>query len=156
MEAFVPKRAVSDMETHLGYWLRYVSNHASHAFARKVAERGVTVAEWVVLRALFESDTCPPSELAQRLGMTRGAISKLTDRLETKTLVARATDKSDRRWQTLTLTAKGRALVPMLALLADENDAEFFGHLDPAERDRLVAAMKDIVRRRNLKTIPTE
>lgn len=152
----MPKNNVSAMEAHLGYWLRYVSNHVSHAFARKVTARGVTVAEWVVLRELFESDARAPSDLAKRLGITRGAISKLADRLEAKSLIARRADKSDRRWQTLMLTAKGRALVPTLAELADTNDAEFFGHFDSAERNRLIAAMKDIVRRRNLKTIPTE
>jgi DNA-binding MarR family transcriptional regulator len=152
----VPKKSVSPMEAHLGYWLRYVSNHVSHAFSRKVSERGVTVAEWVVLRQLFESVACAPSELAQRLGITRGAISKLVDRLESKALIARTADKSDRRRQALALTPKGRALVPALATLADDNDTEFFGHLDADERNHLIAAMKDIVRRRNLKTIPTE
>ncbi len=38
------------LTSHLGYWLRYVSNHASHAFARKLDGRDVTVAEWVVMR----------------------------------------------------------------------------------------------------------
>jgi DNA-binding MarR family transcriptional regulator len=147
---------VSPMEAHLGYWLRYVSNHVSHAFARKVAERGVTVAEWVVLREMLETDACAPSALAERLGMTRGAISKLADRLQAKALIARTAAKDDRRWQALALTPKGRALVPVLAALADANDAEFFGHLKPAERNHLMAAMKDIVRRGKLKTIPTE
>ena len=150
------KQTVSAMETHLGYWLRFVSNHVSLAFARKVAARGVTVAEWVILRELFDADRTAPSAVAERLGMTRGAISKLADRLEAKDLLVRTADKNDRRYQALALTAKGRALVPALAALADTNDAEFFGHLSRAERERLTAAMKDIVRRRNLKTIPTE
>jgi hypothetical protein len=42
---------VSQLEAHLGYWLRAVSNHVSHAFKMKVETHGVTVAEWVVLRA---------------------------------------------------------------------------------------------------------
>ena len=29
-------RPASDLTSHLGYWLRYVSNHVSHAFARKL------------------------------------------------------------------------------------------------------------------------
>jgi hypothetical protein len=40
----------SSLESHLGYWLRYVSNHVSHAFALKLAALEVTAAEWVVLR----------------------------------------------------------------------------------------------------------
>ena len=46
---------LSSLESHLGYWLRYVSNHVSHAFSLKLAARGVTVAEWVVLRELYEA-----------------------------------------------------------------------------------------------------
>jgi DNA-binding MarR family transcriptional regulator len=152
----VARRAVSTIETHLGYWLRYVSNHVSHAFRLKLEGRGVTVAEWVVLRELFDRDAASPSEIADRLGMTRGAISKLADRLEHKSLATRSADKNDRRFQTLSLTAAGRTLVPGLAELADLNDEEFFGHLSASERRRLERTMKDIVGRRALKAVPVE
>ena len=77
----MPRRTeLSSLESHLGYWIRYVSNHVSHAFALKLAAVGVTVAEWVVLRELYDFESAP-SALADRLGMTRGAISKLADRL---------------------------------------------------------------------------
>jgi DNA-binding MarR family transcriptional regulator len=150
------KRETSPLYAHAGFWLRFVSNHVSHAFARKVEARGVTVAEWAVLRALFDGPAMPPSTLADVMGMTRGAITKLADRLIEKSFVTRTQDKDDRRWQALTLTAAGRALVPKLATLADRNDAEFFGHLKARERAALIATMKDIVQRRGLKTIPTE
>jgi hypothetical protein len=38
-------KAVSELTAHLGYWLRHVSDHVSHAFARKLASQDVTVAE---------------------------------------------------------------------------------------------------------------
>jgi DNA-binding MarR family transcriptional regulator len=144
----------SPLQAHLGYWLRFVSNHVSHAFARKLMARDVTVAEWVFLRELHERDSVAPSELAARLGMTRGAISKLADRLVAKTLVARTAGRSDRRYQSLTLTRSGRALVPKLARLADQNDQEFFGDLPRAERQMIEKAMKEIVRRHAMKAIP--
>lgn len=146
----------SDLETHLGYWLRFVSNHVSHAFSLKLRARDVTVAEWVVLRELFDSDDVAPSVLADRLGMTRGAISKLADRLIAKDLIERTASTEDRRQQTLALTADGRKLVPSLSALADRNDAEFFGHLKPTDRAALEKMLRDIVRRHDLKTIPTE
>jgi len=146
----------SDLETHLGYWLRFVSNHVSHAFGLKLQARDVTVAEWVVLRELLDGEGASPSVLADRLGMTRGAISKLADRLIAKKLVDRTLSTEDRRQQTLSLTAAGRKLVPTLATLADRNDAEFFGHLKPAEHAALEKMLRDIVRRHDLKTIPTE
>ncbi len=148
------KARVSDLDDHLGYWLRYVSNQVSQAFARKVLARGVTVAEWVMLRVLFEHEALAPSVLAERLGMTRGAISKLVDRLVAKALVTREVDELDRRYQELAITAAGRALVPELAKLADQNDAEFFGHLTAADRAAMTRVMQDIVRRHGLRTSP--
>src|SRR5271156_5542511 len=125
---------VSPLEAHLGYWLRFVSNHVSQAFAGKLAGRDVTVAEWVVLRELLNRDAAAPSALAGRLGLTRGAISKLADRLIAKLLVTRTADKTDRRYQSLALTRAGRALVPKLSALADANDIEFFADLSSGER----------------------
>ena len=150
------KARVSDLEDHLGYWLRCVSNQVSQAFARKVLACDVTVAEWVMLRVLFEHQVLAPSVLAERLGMTRGAISKLGDRLVAKGLISRTADERDRRYQELAITAAGRALVPELAKLADQNDAEFFGHLTAADRAAMMQAMRDIVRRHGLRTSPVD
>src|ERR1700722_13840 len=100
-------RPASDLAAHLGYWLRYVSNHVSQAFARKVEAHGVTVAEWVLMRRLLGEAGRAPSRLAERMGMTRGAISKLADRLVAKSLLARTADPQDGRAHTLSLTAAG-------------------------------------------------
>lgn len=144
----------SGLEDHLGYWLRYVSNHVSHAFSRKVQARGVTVAEWVVLRELFAAGETAPSQIAARIGLTRGAISKLVDRLEAKALIVRLQVTDDRRFQSLALSKAGRALVPQLARLADANDAEFFGHLSASRRKALESTLREIVTRHGLKAIP--
>ena len=146
----------SALTDHLGFWLRQVSNHVSHAFARKVEASGVTVAEWVVMRDLFDQKAAAPSRLAERLGMTRGAITKLADRLIEKSLLSRRPDPDDARAQILALTSKGRRLVPELAALADRNDAEFFDHLSGADRALLLQLLKDIVRRRGLTAAPID
>ena len=146
---------LSPLESHLGYWVRYVSNHVSRAFSLKLAAQGVTIAEWVMLRELYHAENAP-SVLADRLGMTRGGISKLADRLIAKELIIRRANAGDRRFQSLALTRKGRATAPKLAALADENDEEFFAHLDPSARRTIAAAMKDIVRRQGLRTVPID
>lgn len=146
----------SELTTHLGYWLRYVSNHVSQAFARKVEAHGVTVAEWVLMRQLLEDEALAPSRLAERMGMTRGAISKLADRLIAKSMLLRAAHPEDGRAQTLSLTSAGRALVPKLAALADLNDAEFFDHLAPDDRAALLRTLQEIVEKRGLKSMPVD
>jgi DNA-binding MarR family transcriptional regulator len=148
--------STSSLKSHAGYWLRFVSNHVSHAFKLKVESRGVTVAEWVVLRELFDEEEINPSQVAARLGMTRGAISKLVDRLHGKRLVTRVTEKSDQRYQSIALTDAGRKLVPALAALADQNDAEFFGYLSDRRKSDLIDLLKDIVQKQNLKNVPVD
>ena len=86
---------VSDLDEHLGYWLRFVSNHVSHAFKQKVEAKGVTVAEWAVMRRMLDAKSVHPSQLAERMGMTRGAISKLLERLCQKKLVVRESAGDD-------------------------------------------------------------
>jgi DNA-binding MarR family transcriptional regulator len=87
--------AISGLDSHIGYWLRFVSNHVSHAFARKLEGRDVTVAEWAALRELYDVEGIAPIRVAERLGMTRGAISKLAERLITKSLARRKPDPTD-------------------------------------------------------------
>jgi hypothetical protein len=46
--------------------------------------------------------------------------------------------------------------VPRLAVLADENDDKFLGHLAAGERQTVETAMRDIVRRHSFKSVPIE
>jgi len=148
--------STSDLTVHLGYWLRFVSNHVSQAFARKVEARGVTVAEWVLLRLLYDVDRLAPNRAAALMGATRGTVSKLADRLLGKSLIHREADPDDGRAQILSLTALGRRLVPELAALADANDAEFFHDLAPDDRAALHRILRSIVDRRGLSAVPVE
>jgi DNA-binding MarR family transcriptional regulator len=148
--------SISTLEDHAGYWLRYVSNHVSHAFSRRVEAQGVTVAEWVLLREMLGAGAANPSQLADSIGMTRGAVSKLVERLCRKKLALRSSSNGDRRYRTVKLTSAGKRLVPVLAQLADENDHEFFGHLKPEARNALVSLLQDIVRRQGWKDVPVD
>ncbi len=118
-------KSSSGLKSHIGFWLRFVSNHVSHGFAAKLAGSDVTVAEWVILREMFDNETTSPSSLASEIGLTRGAVSKLVERLREKQLLTRTEAAGDRRYQCIRLTEAGREMVPRLAKLADENDHFF-------------------------------
>jgi DNA-binding MarR family transcriptional regulator len=120
----------------------------------RVEAKGVTVAEWTVMRQMRAMGPVNPSQLAQRMGMTRGAISKLVERLCGKSLVQRTATDGDRRYQSVALTAKGQKLVPMLARLTDVNDQEFFGHLTGEKQADLIRLLKDVVHRHGWKDGP--
>lgn len=145
---------VSHLTAHLGFWLRMVSNHVSHAFAAKLADKEVTVAEWSLMRALYGKAPMPPSRLANEMGLSKGAITKLADRLIAKSLILREASAEDGRAQTLALTDRGTALVPDLAALADRNDAEFFDCLTTGERETLERLLKSLAQRGGMTAIP--
>jgi DNA-binding MarR family transcriptional regulator len=58
-----------------------------------------------MMRVLFGQKPISPSLLADQMGLTRGAVSKLADRLIAKSLVVRTASLHDGRAQTLSLTA---------------------------------------------------
>lgn len=144
------------LEAHLGFWLRFVSNHVSTRFQQLLEAQGVTVSEWVALRTLWSQDEATHTDLIEALGMTKGAASKVVSRLEEKGLAQRQLAEGRAREQVLVLTGAGKVLVPKLAALADANDAHFFGHLPPGERQGLVAAMQSLVQYHQLRDFPTE
>jgi DNA-binding MarR family transcriptional regulator len=148
--------SASELTDHTGYWMRMVSNAVSQEFARKVLAEDVTVAEWSFMRALYDLEPTPPSVLAEKMGMTKGAISKLAERLVAKQLVERAENLQDKRAHSLSLAAEGRAKIPALASLADENDAEFFGVLTKEEHETLDRILKVLAKRRGLKATPVD
>ncbi len=139
-----PAYPVPELEAHLGYWLRHVSNHVSGAFARSLQARQVSVAEWVALRYIYDRQTITPGELAELIGITRGAVSKVLHKLESKQWISRAISVDDNRMQWITLTPAGEQILPELAQLADSNDAHFFRCLHADEQDTLRSLLQKL------------
>ncbi|MBM9545808.1 MarR family transcriptional regulator [Leptospira sp. 201903074] len=147
----------SHLKSHIGYRLRIVSNAVSHSFAKKLAALDVTVAEWVILREMYShEENTSPGVVAEITGLTRGAVSKLIDRLLHKGLVTRAESSGDRRYQDIRLTPKAAKLIPKLSKIADENDAAFFSELSQTEREVLMKTLIKLAELNKLKTNPIE
>jgi hypothetical protein len=100
------------LETHTGYWLRLVSNEVSGAFARTLQERQISVAEWVAMNQLETRAGLTAAKLAAAMGMTRGAVSKVLEKLATKKLVSRTTSPVDSRVQQLSRTGPTNSAKP--------------------------------------------
>ncbi|HNG58784.1 MAG TPA: MarR family winged helix-turn-helix transcriptional regulator [Cellvibrionaceae bacterium] len=136
----------SSLDSHIGFWLRLVSNQVSARFRALVeTQAGCSVSEWVALRVLYDQPACTHGELIDSLGMTKGATSKVISRLEAQGLVKRVLAAGSNREQLIVLTTAGKKLVPRLAALADENDSHFFATLSAAEKSALMAALQKLV-----------
>jgi DNA-binding MarR family transcriptional regulator len=146
----------SALEAHLGYWLRLVSNEVSRAFERALHERDISVAEWVAINQLAAGTGLTPATLAASMGMTRGAVSKVLDKLGSKKLISRALSSLDSRVQLLSLTERARRILPRLTEVADGNDGHFFSALDPEEKTALRNVLRKLAGLHRIARIPLE
>ncbi len=122
--------------------LRLAAARVAQEQAVALKPHGVTPAEWTLLAVLYDAGAVAPSALADACGLTRGAVTKLVDRLRAKRLVVRAAaGREDRRYQTIALTGAGATLVPVLAAVVGEAEAGAFGHLSESERVALFEAL---------------
>lgn len=147
---------IPGLESHLGYWLRRVSNAVSGAFSRALQDRQTSVAEWVLLRELHERGQAAPGELADVLGLTRGAVSKIIDKLEAKRWVQADAKQGDDRYRLLSLTRAGQRSLPLLAQIADQNDSAYFDCLSANEKRVLRELLIKLSQHNHIHDVPTE
>jgi DNA-binding MarR family transcriptional regulator len=153
---FAAVQPLSQLEDHLGYLLRRVSNAVSNAFARALQEKHTSVAEWVLLRELHERGQTGPGELADSLGLTRGAVSKIVDKLDAKGWIQTEAKEGDSRFRLLSLTRAGRRSLPVLAEIADQNDALYFDCLSAEEKSVLQELLTKLADHNRIHDVPTE
>ena len=146
----------SELERHLGYWLRRVSNHVSGNFRRALRTRRTSVAEWVVLCRVQERAGITPGELAEDLALTRGAVSKVIDKLEAKNWIVGSTKPEDSRVRLFSLTRSGNRVLPELRQIADRNDATFFAVLQDDERATLRLLLSKLTELHDIEAVPIQ
>src|ERR1700722_1402707 len=104
------KKQISKLEDHIGYWLRFLSNYIHNSFESKLNHRNISVAQWVVLRTLYDEKGIGVMEAAKMIGIDKSSLSRMIDRLIDRGLVVR-TQGDDRRSVNLSLTAAAKKLV---------------------------------------------
>jgi len=81
------------------------------------------------------------TELAQRLMVSGGNMTGLTDRLQREGLVERRRDPADRRVQRISMTPRGRALFARMASAHRDWIIDILQRLDKKDAERLMAGL---------------
>ena len=100
-------------------------------FRRAVRPLDLTVIEWYILRALYDSDGQHASELARAVGRAATSFTPNLDKLQDKGLIERRADPGDRRAVRIHLTEAGqekRNGVLDAAEKVDQEIASMFPH----------------------------
>jgi MarR family transcriptional regulator, multiple antibiotic resistance protein MarR len=86
----------------------------------QLAPLQVSAAQWLVVLLLGEGAAATAAELCELLSYDPGAMTRLLDRLESKSILRRVRGGPDRRAVRLELTAGGKTLYPrILAAMVD-------------------------------------
>lgn len=102
-------------------------------------------ADYAVLASLDESGPASQAELARRLGIDRGDLVGVIDRLDDDGLAVRRPDRNDRRRNAITITAAGRRTLADLQHDIEAAQEELLAPLEPAQRKTLVALLQTLV-----------
>ena len=126
--------------------LERITDHLRREIQLILRDRGVTPAQFYVLRALHRDScglTC--SALSSRLAGTDPDITRLLDRLVTQGLVRRQRDARDRRAVLAEITEEGRRLLKSIAPSVDARIHNLFQHMKE-ERLKLLIDLLDEAR----------
>ncbi len=99
----------------------------------------------LALRRLGAPYTASPSDLADHLGLSRGALSARLGPLEDDGLISRTMDRDDRRRVHVRLTAAGRHAFDRHARLEGRGEAALLDALSPTDQRRLADLLRELV-----------
>lgn len=129
--------------------LMRVGSDVLDGFASHYVRHGTSQGRFLVLMLLERQPEAPllPSELADKMGVTRATITGLLDGLERDGLIERRIHAHDRRALTVHLTPKARGWLE--AMLPDHyrRIADLMADLNPDERRQLIALLAKVAAR---------
>jgi DNA-binding MarR family transcriptional regulator len=130
--------AALELERFLPYRLSVLSNIVSARIARAYeAQFGLTIAEWRIIAVLARYPGLSASEAAERTAMDKVMVSRAVAGLLKGGRIARRAATHDRRFSTLSLTAKGRAIFAKVAPVARAIEGKLLSVLAPDEFESL-------------------
>ena len=112
----------------VGYLMKRITTQMRRRIERRMAEHGLTEAQWVPLWLLANGQGDTAQALTCAIDMDPGAMTRMLDRLEAKGLIARERSAEDRRVVRLSLTRAGQDIVRHVpGVLAEVNNSALQG-----------------------------
>ena len=151
-------RARDDHHDSLRLWLRLLSCSTlieTHVRQRLQSSFSTTLPRFDLMAQL---ERCPSGlkmgELSDRMMVTGGNVTGITDMLEKEGLVTRVTDAHDRRALRVKLTAAGERLFKRMAAEHERWVIDLFDGVQPRRKTQLALLLSDLKRQVRRKTGP--
>lgn len=132
------------------FLLAQVGAHASSLFAKRLAKLNLAPPHAGILRVLDWTPAITQQALAISLGMVPSRLVALLDDLDTRGLIERRQNSTDRRSHALYLTTKGRTALGVIGRVAREHQQALLAALSENERGELAALLQRIADQQSL------
>jgi len=129
--------------------LSFLVRQAHRAFVATLADgllpHGVSVAEWAVLRRLWQKEGFTQVDLADRMRVRKASLTSVLASLERKRLLRRIRRGEDRRKYHLFLTKRGRELKEELLPIGVAINRRAVAGIDLAEAELAVHLIEKVI-----------
>lgn len=136
---------LTDTKLSPAWRINFLTNFFTGPIYTHLQERfGLSRPGFVILFSLSQQDGLVARDICLVTGLPKNSISRAVTELETKGLIARDTDATDRRAKPLNLTSEGRALLDEVVPLFLARQKAMLAALDKdeaAEFERLVTKL---------------
>jgi DNA-binding MarR family transcriptional regulator len=137
----------------LRLWLRMLSctvKIENEIRGRLRSEFGITLPRFDLMAQLERHpEGLRMGELSQRMMVTGGNVTGITDQLQRENLVERVSDPGDRRAYSVRLTAAGRRTFRKMARVHEDWIVELLDGVPPSEKEKLIDLLSRLKRQLN-------
>ncbi len=126
--------------------MNLASRKLPHYFDKAFGMPDLRLTEFAVLEQLSESGPTSMVRLSDENLVTKAAITAIVDAMETKGLVRRVRDSSDRRVVNIRMTPAGKSLFAVARRRHKEIVARFVSVLEPDELRTLVRSFEKLLK----------
>ena len=134
------------LNEHLTYLLAQANREINRRLEAALAQEGVAVEQWRILKILSDGNGRSMSDLAEAVLVNHPTLTRIVDRMVSNGVVYRVQDRDDRRKVLMFLSDRGRALCQRLNELALSQEAhivESYGNKATRELKRLLESLID-------------
>lgn len=111
-----------DFDTSLGKITQEISKKIGKLLEKKIRENGISCdsERWSVISYLYKYQNLSQQKISDFLGYNKVTTKRLIDQMEKEGIVTKTTHNLDRRFNKISLSAKGKKLYKFVQPIAEE------------------------------------
>ena len=136
-----------EMTDFLPYLLNQAAEQVSLEFQRSYKDKyGMLRTDWRVLFHLGRYGDMIANDIVKRARIHKTKVSRAVTRLETLRFLVRDEVSTDRRQETLRLTAAGQRAYADLSYIAEDYNRQLWRNIDARDREKFMAFLSEMAR----------